>query len=185
LGTTAVYQPMKKEVIVSLVAFLLMSCGRQSHRIENDLFNCLMDSLSEDEKQKLTPLVKAFEKHLIEKGILESSEGKSYWNLYNKMAETGTYDFSNEFNFSEKISFLDRQNPAENEELIGCHNSILQSEKYTKSKLCEFHQEMESLKKHKITPVIIAKTTIKHLSKEDFELEYNRFNALLFVENFK
>ena len=144
-----------------------------------------MDSLSEDEKQKLTPLIADFEKHLIEKGILESSEPKSYWNLYNKIAETGTYDFSNEFNFSEKISFLNRQNPSDNEQLINCNRDILQSEKYLESKLHEFNQEMQSLRSHRITPVIMAKTTVKHLTTEDFELEYNQFNTLMFVENFK
>ena len=176
---------MKKIIILILFGLLIISCKKESDRIENELFKCLIGSISEDEKEKLIPLIRDFENHLIEKGILASSEAKSYWKLYNQIAETGIYDFSNEFNFSKKISFLNRQNSTENEGFINCHRNVLQSEKYLASKLFEFNQEMQSRRNDELTPIIIAKTTVKHLTIEDFELEYNRFNTLMFVENFK
>lgn len=144
-----------------------------------------MESLSEEEKAKLNLIMADFQNHLIEKGILQSSDSKSYYDLYKNIADSGTYDFTNEFNFAEKISFLNRKNSEENQGLVNCHREIFQSEKYLDSKLYEFTKEMQSLRNHKVTPLIIAKTTTKYLSEEDFELEYNRFNTLMFIENFK
>lgn len=176
---------MKKLFVFIVFGLLTISCKSQSDRIENDLYKCLTESLTEDEKAKLNPIITGFEIHLIEKGILQSSDSQSYYNLYKKIAESGTYNFTNEFNFSEKISFLNKKNPEENQGLVNCYREIFQSEKYLESKLYEFTKEMQSLRNHNVTPVIIAKTTIKYLSQEDFELEYNRFNTLMFIERFK
>ncbi|WP_299438285.1 hypothetical protein [uncultured Aquimarina sp.] len=174
---------MKKILLIILIGLLTISCKSQSGRVENDLYGCLMDSLTDTEKEKTGIILSDFEQHLIDKGILESSKPESYWNLYNKMATTEVYDFSNDFNLSEKLSFLDRQNPSENQGFLDCQNKIFQSEKYLKSKLYKFTEELQSLKNHRITPVIIAKTTIKYLTVEDFELDYNRFGTLMFIEN--
>ncbi len=176
---------MKKILSIFLIGLLVASCQNQSSRVENDLYDCLMISLSDKEIEKIKPILSGFEQHLIEKGILESSEAKSYWNLYNKMGKTGAYNFSNEFNFSEKLRFLNRENPADNQGFIDCHNQIIQSQKYLDSKLYELATEMQSFSGNRVTPVIIAKITMKHMTVEDFELDYNRFNTLMFVENFK
>jgi len=173
-----------KRTFLLLLIILILSCKKQSPKVENELYDCLMSSLSDYEKKKAEPIILNFEKHLIDKEILESSSPESYLNLYKKIAKLGVYDFSNDFNFSEKISFLNRKKPSENQGLIDCHSKVFQSEKYLKSKLYKFTKEMQSLRKHRVTPVIIAKTTIKYLSEEDFELEYNRFNTLMFIETY-
>ncbi len=151
---------MKKILLLIIIGLLTVSCQSQSDRVEKDLYNCLMISLSDDEKEKLNPIFSDFEQHLIEKGILESSNPESYLQFYKKIAETGTYDFSNEFNFSEKISFLNRANPEDNNELLDCHKKLMQSEKYLESKLYKFNEEVQSLRIHRITPVMTAITTI-------------------------
>ncbi len=170
-------------LIFSLI--ILSSCQDKKNGVEDDLYNCLLNSLTEEEKNKLAPIIIDFEKHLISTKVLASSAPKSYLNFYKKIAETGEHNFSNEFNFSEKISFLNRRSPNDTQDLLECHSKIFQTEKYKNSKLYELTKEMQSLKQHRITPVIIAKTTIKYLNEDDFELDYNRFNTLMFIESLK
>lgn len=176
---------MNRIIVVIIIVFLMVSCKNQSDRIEQDLYKCFTASLLEDEKTKLKSIIIDFENHLVEKGILNSSEPKSYYDLYKKIADNGVYDFSNEFNFTEKISFLNRKSPEENQYLLDCHREIFQSEKYLKSKLYEFTKEMKALKRYRARPYIIASIIIKYLSEEDFELKYNRLNTLMFIEDFK
>ncbi|WP_160114701.1 hypothetical protein [Aquimarina sp. AU474] len=174
---------MKKILLIILIGIMTISCQSQSERVESDLYSCLMNSLTDSEKEKTKTILSDFEQHLIDKGILESTKPESYWNLYKKMATNESYNFSNDFNLDEKLNFLDRQNPSENQSFFDCQNKIFQSEKYLNSKLYKFNKELESLKNKRITPVIIAKTTIKYLTIEDFELDYNRFGTLMFIEN--
>ncbi|SFC46012.1 hypothetical protein SAMN04487891_111135 [Flagellimonas taeanensis] len=176
---------MSKILSIILFGLILLSCKGQSERIENDLYKCLINSLSEGEKIKLTQIFDDYEKHLIEKGILKSSDSKDYYYLYKRIADSEVYDFANEFNFSEKISFLNRKSPEESEVIIGCHRKIFESKKYRESNLYKFTVEIKLQSNHMVTPVVIAKTTIKYMTEEDFELEYNRFNTLMFIENFK
>ena len=173
---------MKNILSIILIGLLTSSCQSQSDRVENDLYNCLMNSLSENEKSELKPILQKFETHLIEKGILESSAPESYRNVYKKIAETGTYDFSNEFNFSKKISFL---NKPDNKQLIECHMNIFQSEKYLSSKTRELNEKVRALGSEKTTPKIIAQTMLDYMSIEDFKLKYNRLNTLMFIEQLK
>ena len=97
--------------LFTLIIIFTISCKDQSKRIENDLYSCLTSSLSQDEKTKLDLIVADFESHLIEKGILQSADPESYYNVYKDLANTEDYDFTNEFSFSEKISFLNRKKP--------------------------------------------------------------------------
>lgn len=176
---------MNQIFTIMFIGFLLFSCKKESNQIETDLYRCLITPLSEEEKTKLNLIIKDFENHLIEKGILQSLDSKGYYNFYENIAKSEVYNFTNEFNFSEKISFLNRKSPEEHHGLINCHQEIFQSEKYLKSKLFRLTKEVHSLRKHRITPVILAKTTIKHLSEEDFTYAYNRFNTLMFIERYK
>ncbi|MEL6305450.1 MAG: hypothetical protein AAFQ20_11745, partial [Bacteroidota bacterium] len=48
----------------------------------------------------------------------------------------------------------------------------------------QLQEEIQSLRKHRVTPKIIAQTTIQILSADDFEFEYNRLMTLLFIETF-
>ncbi|WP_347922342.1 hypothetical protein [Pontimicrobium sp. SW4] len=174
-----------KKLLLLIIGLMVNSCLSKYDRVEKDLYNCLIISLSDEEKEKVNPIFSDFEQHLIDKGILESSSPEGYWNFYKKIADTGTYDFSNEFNFSEKISFLNRENPEDNNIFFDCHNEVFQTEKYLKSKLYKFNQESQSLRSHRVTPTMIAITTTKYLTAEDFELEYYRLSTLLFIENLK
>ena len=176
---------MKKLIVTLMICGLTICCNKSNNRIETDLYNCMIDSLTEEEKEKTLKIFKEYEEHLVEKGILESRESISYWKFYKNIADTGTYDFTNNFNFFEKTEFLEIADPADNDYMYDCYNHLLQTEKYKQSRFFQFSKEMESLKKHKITPVIMAKITIKHLRKEDFELDYYRFLTLGFIEKNK
>ncbi|TDT45156.1 hypothetical protein CLV90_2240 [Maribacter spongiicola] len=175
---------MKLKILVVFISLLILSCNSKPNRVENDLYNCMIDSLSKEEKAKTILIIREFEEHLIKEGILESSAPISYWKFYEKIAKTNTYEFNNNFNFFKKVEFLDRDDPSDIHGMIDCSNQIFLTEKYKESRLFEFTQEMESLRKHKVTPVIMAKTTIKFLKKEDFELDYYRFITLGFIEKY-
>ena len=87
-----------------------------------------------------------------------------------------------EFNFSEKTDLLTRDSLEAAQAQLDCYSQIFQSEVYLESKQHQLQQEIQSLRKHRVTPKIIAQTTIEILSVDDFELEYNRLMTLLFIE---
>ena len=161
---------------------LILSCKPSSDKVEEKLYACFTNSLSQKEMQKLNAISTAYESYLIEQRVLESSEAESYWNFYRKIVESGTFEFTNDFNFSEKTRFLERESLEANQAQLDCYTRIFQSEAYLQSKQYRLQQEMQSLRKHRVTPKIIAQTTIEILSVDDFELEYNRLMTLLFIE---
>lgn len=179
------WQMRKLLILIVLVGYAASSCKSQAEPIENKMYNCVLSALSKKEKEKVDSIFADFEKHLITKGILESSNAEGYWNMYNQMAETGKYDFSNEFNFFEKIEFLNKESPADNQGIFDCHSKIFESKQYLESKIYEYTKETKSLRGNRVTPVIIAKITIKYLTVEDFELEYYRFMTLMFIADYK
>ena len=71
-----------------------------------------------------------------------------------------------------------------NQAQLDCYSQIFQSELYLESKQHQLQQEIQSLRKHRVTPKMIAQTTIEILSVDDFEIEYNRLMTLLFIETF-
>jgi hypothetical protein len=176
---------MKTTIFLILIGTLTISCNQSSSRVETDLYKCMMDAMTVEEQKKTNIILKGFEKHLVENGILESTESISYWKFFQDISDSGNYDFTNSYEFTKKIKFLDREDPEGNDIVFDCSNQIFQTEKYRTSRLFEYTKEMESLKKHKITPVIMARTTIKYLKKEDFELDYYRFITLGFIEKYK
>lgn len=176
---------MKNITLLIILSLSLCSCKTHSNSVENDLYNCMLNVLSDAEEEQLNHIFREFENHLIDKGILESADALGYWKLHTKMAETNSYNFSNDFDFSEKISFLNRKDPKENQPLIECHNQITNSQKYLDSNLYKLAQEIEALKGNRITPVMLAKLKVKFLSPEDFESPYHKFQTLVFVETHK
>ncbi|MEL6976046.1 MAG: hypothetical protein AAGL29_11695 [Bacteroidota bacterium] len=167
-----------------LVFTVTLSCNPSSDKMEDELYACFTNSLSQKEMQKLNAVSKAYENYLIEQKVLESTDAKSYWNFYKKIAESGAFEFANDFNFSEKTRFLARESLEANQAQLDCYNLIFQSEMYLKSKQHQLQEEIQSLRKHLVTPKIIAQTTIQILSADDFEFEYNRLMTLLFIETF-
>ncbi|MEM8765115.1 MAG: hypothetical protein AAGD88_14955, partial [Bacteroidota bacterium] len=163
---------------------VILSCKPQLDKVEDELYACFTNSLSQKEIQKLNAVSKAYETYLIDQKVLESNDAKSYWNFYSKIAESGTFEFANDFNFSEKTDFLTRESLKAAQAQLDCYSQIFQSEMYLESKQHQLQQEIQSLRKHRVTPKIIAQTTIEILSVDDFEFEYNRLMTLLFIETF-
>ena len=170
-------------LLVFITALILLSCKNQSERVEDKLYDCMMNAFSEQEKDSLKQIILEFEQHLMEKGILESSSAEGYWKFYKRIAETGAYEFSNDYDFMQKISFLNRESPEENSGLIDCQNELLQSQEYLDSKQYELKQKLSTLGKHTVTQKMIAHTMIEYLNVEDFEIDYNRFITLMYIED--
>ncbi|MEO1484413.1 MAG: hypothetical protein AAFU57_01620 [Bacteroidota bacterium] len=173
-----------KKLWLFIGLLLILSCKSSSDKVEDKLYTCFTNALSQQEAQKLTTIKKAYENYLIEQKVLESTDAKSYWNFYKKIAESGAFEFANDFNFSEKMRFLARESLEANQAQLDCYNLIFQSELYLKSKQHQLQEEIQSLRKHRVTPKMIAQTTIEILSVDDFEFEYNRLMTLLFIETF-
>lgn len=171
------------KIFILITAFTFLACKKSNVSVEDKLYDCMMNALSEQEKDSLKPIILEFEQHLIEKGILESSSAESYWKFYKRIAETGAYDFSNDFDFMQKISFLNRESPEENSGVFDCQNEILQSQAYLDSKQYKLKQELSTLGKHRVTQKMIAHTMIEYLNVEDFEIDYNRLMTLMYIED--
>ncbi|WP_420320363.1 hypothetical protein [Flagellimonas sp.] len=170
-------------LLVFITGLVLLSCKNQPEGVEDKLYDCMMSALSEQEKDSIKPIILEFEQHLVEKGILESSSAEGYWKFYVRIAETGVYDFSNDYDFMQKISFLNKESHEENSGLIECQNEILKSQEYLDSNQYKLRQELNTLGKHRVTQKMIAHTMIEYLNVEDFEIEYNRFMTLMYIED--
>lgn len=170
--------------IISLFFFSCSSKTKKVEKVEEKLYECLMSSLNKAEEKKLDSIITAYEKYLINKEIIASADAESYWNLYKNIANTGRYDFSNKFDFANKVSFLNRKDSIQNKKLVDCHESIFASEKYLNSNQYALLKQIEATGKAN-SPVVVAKSMVKHLTVEDFELKYNRLNTLMFIERLK
>ena len=177
---------MKKIVLLLCVIVFGVACESESDTIETKLYTCLMNSLSQEETEKVTTIMSDYEAYLIENNILASSSAESYWNIYKEFAETTLSDFNNEFDFNNKISFLNNKDPEELQGLMDCHFAIFETEAYKQSYMNTIKKEMESMDyKYKENPKVIASMVIKYMTPKDFEEAYNRFNTLLFIERYR
>lgn len=176
---------MKKIVLLLCVVLLGIACESQPNIVESKLYACLMNSLSEEEKEKVATIMADYEQYLIDSKILASSSGQSYWNIYKSFAENTMINFENDFNFTQKISFLNDKDPKELQELKDCHYKIFETEEYKQSSNYKIRKEMESVEiKDRINPKVIASKVIEHMTPKDFEVAYNRFNTLLFIAQY-
>ncbi len=175
---------IKKAILVSLIFSLIVStsCKNEpTHRVEIDLNECLMSLISSDERVLLEKTIKEYENHLIEQKILHSSKSFSYYNLYKKIASGNSINLKNDFKFSDKIDFLSREN---NFEIMDCLKDLKKTERYLNSKVYKIEKGIEYLEERGIltTSQKIAQNVISILSPEDFELDYYKLNAILFIE---
>lgn len=171
-------------VVVCLFCFSCQTKKEKIEKVEEDLYKCLMNSLNPEEEKKLNDIITAYETHLVEKGIISSANAEGYWRVYKDIANTGRYNFSNDFDFLNKVSFLSRRDSVKNNELVNCHERIFASEKYIRSNQFKLLKELEATGKADL-PIVVAKLMIRHLEIEDFNLKYNRLNTLMFIERLK
>lgn len=176
---------MKKIILLLCIAFMGIACESQPNTVEDKLYACLMESLSQEEKEKIAAIMTEYEQYLIDEGTLASSSAESYWNVYKAFAKNPVLGSQNNFNLEKKISFLNDKNPEELQGLMDCHYKIFETEEYKQSRTYQVKKAMESLEiKDRINPKMIANKVIEHMTPKDFEVAYNRFNTLLFIARY-
>lgn len=156
-----------------------MTCQSQVISVENQLQNCLYESFS-DRGKSIKREINEFEIFLIDKNILEDSSGKSYIEIYRKIIEID--DISFDFNYSFKDSIQNSQ-AFNMDKIIDCQTKLLNSSKFNNSKPYKLKIVLDSLNESgNISPSIVSKGILSVLDKEDFELEYYKFKALIMLD---
>lgn len=177
-----ILQLFMNKILVYLIILASLSCNKKQERIEEKLYNCFLNELSSQEKTKFLELIENYETHLVEKKILRSSGSNSYWEFYKNIAMTGEFDFSNKFELSKKIKFLNRDSISANQELIECHHNLYNSEHYKNTVHFKLYETIKKKgNQNKVMNVVIATSEI--LSPKDFELPYYRLITLMFIED--
>lgn len=162
---------------------MLHSCSSQDYSIETKHFDCLVKSSNElgiDLKHELL----AFEKHLIEMGVLADESGESYRHIYEEIEKTGDINFKFQYSFLDSI-----KNQLDTIEFIeinaNCNKTeekLEKTKKYKKSKIYQLKVAMDSIQSSgNIDISFIAAVILKVLDSEDFEHDYYKMTALLLL----
>ena len=176
---------MKKIILLLCIILTGTACESEPYSVESELYACLMNSLSQEEKEKVATIMTDYEQYLIDDGVLASSSADSYWNVYKAFAKNTVLDSQNDFNLEKKISFLNDKNPKELQDLMDCHYKIFETEEYRQSSAYKVKNAMENVEPQDIVnPKVIAGKVIEHMTPKDFEIPYNRFNTLLFIARY-
>lgn len=169
---------------IATILFLitgLISCGQEKDKIETVLIDCLENSYNEIEVD-LNRELDELEKYLINKGILKSSAGQSYYDFYKQVVEIN--DIPNELDI-DKFGNLMKLKPNEYYSNI-CLQSLtkIDSSEIKKSKYYQMTLRMQEVSsKGEFSPSSIASVITSVLSPSDFDNAYYRAIALLTIAN--
>ena len=159
----------------------LLSCTQENDEIEDVLLYCLRTSYK-SKQVDLQGELSEFEKYLVDKGILKSTSGQSYYDFCKQVAELN--DFPGEidvvrFDNLYKVRPDEYYNPECLKGLIKIDSSGMISSKYFQ--MTVKMQEVAST--GDVSPFGMANTIISVLSPSDFEKPYYRAIALLTILN--
>ncbi len=171
---------MKKIFPIIILIFIInVPCQSQDLSIENQLQNCLYESFTDGGKS-IKKEINKFEKFLIDKNILGDRSGKSYIEIYRKIIEIDDINFDINYSFRDSIQKLQTFNM---DKIIDCQTNLLNSSKFYNSKPFKLKTVLDSISEWgNISPSIISKGILSVLDKEDFELEYYKFKALVMLD---
>lgn len=169
---------MKTRILLYLTLGLLFtSCTSQNDRIENVIMKCSYQSF-DDKGKAFKALIDDYENLLIDENIIPDRSGKSYRQVFLKVAS------GNEFNkvpskfFATEMQKLEKPDM---EKARKCQKIIDQdSLSYDVSKLKGLEQAMINAQKSlDLQPSTIAKEILDVLTEEDFELDFYKMRAFL------
>lgn len=179
---------MKSVKIIVIVVLLIVGLfktfkfyGQENNKIETVLFDCLTSSFHEIEVD-LNKELDEFENYLIDKGILSSSSGQSYYEFYEQVAEIN--DIKSKIDI-DRFHNLIKLRPNEYYSNICLQNMTeIDSVEIIKSK---YHQLMLTMQdvasKNEVSPSSVANAIISVLTASDFEKPYYKAIALLTILN--
>lgn len=161
-------------LLTTLCCLVVLSCSTQKHDIfEEKICDCVDKSYDSININFDNEMLK-FEEYLINTKQLESSDGKSYYKIFNKIALTGEVPFKRDFDL--KIS------KRENIVLYSkCFYSQINNPeiKNANSKIKALYDGYSELTfSNDINPSSIAKVIIRVLDPSDFNKEIYKFFAL-------
>ncbi|MGY6648335.1 hypothetical protein [Wenyingzhuangia sp. IMCC45574] len=123
--------------------------------------------------------IKKIESFLIEKNFLKNSSGKSYYDLFKKVALL-------EKDISYRYDFIDSIQGMEIQPIEECEKINLQLLKDESSKTSLLKKELSSLNnENNISPKLVAEKLLTLLDEKDFENYLQKMKVLLLIENFK
>ncbi|WP_460512817.1 hypothetical protein [Cyclobacterium sediminis] len=169
---------MKNKRIVAITFSLLLTLSSYGQQITPEEFLQKIEFCNTNLPNELIPEIKKelkqLENHFIERGLLVDNSGKSYYNVYKRIAET------NSFNFQTNISLtiLDSLAP---QTITTCFFKLLTEDQL--SKVNQHHLESASNNAKgfdgETTIGVIAQRFVDLFTSEDFELDYFKQSSLL------
>lgn len=167
------YRMKKLLPLLFLLLLYLSSCNPKKERIENELMECVYSSY-QDGGVQLKRMITDFEKHLVEEGFLKDTSGKSYLEIFQKIANNENLTYTPKQSFVQEWQKVGKP-PAQ--QVIACQLELLLSAQTTKEQ--EINALTDSLLQTKnVSASAMAKVFLSVLEEEDFELDYYKFRFL-------
>lgn len=170
---------MKNIFAILFIIQISYSYGQSSYKIENILFDCLLESYTK-EGIDLNQELLTFESYLISVGSLKSENGQAYFDYYKEVVRLN--DFPGVLD-CEKLERIHRLNPNKYytteclEKLTRLDSIAIKNSKYYQMNI----KVKEVTKTGKINPSLVAEAILSVLLPEDFEKPYYRAIALLTI----
>lgn len=160
-------------ILLALLVFLYTACDQQEDRLEVELMNCVYSSYPDGGIQ-LKKTITNFEEVLVKDGILKDNSGKSYRDIFKKIAnhENISYQPSQSF-----LKEWQKVGPPDTDKVKRCQLKLLLRLQTTKEEKLDVI--MDSLLQHQnVSAANVANLYLSVLDNKDFELDYYKFRFL-------
>ena len=167
---------MKTKILLNIIIGLIsINCFAQSKRVENEFMECTYKSYADNGKS-FKELISNYEKLLIKENILKNSSGKSYRQIYQKIADGKEFKNIPSTFFSQELQKIDQPDLDKFQE---CQNILAQdSSDYDMSKVQGWEQIISSVSESGDLEIsLIGDHILKLLSEKDFELNFYKIRT--------
>lgn len=164
---------MKRYFLFCLALFIFSASGKsQEQRIEIDLMNCVYEGYA-DNGESLKRLISDYEQLLIVEKIISDNSGKSYLNVFQKIANREDFEFNAAESLLQKWSEFEKP---DQEKIRACQSNLQLGTQTTKDG--ELLMLIDSLvATSNLEPYSAAAGVLSILNEEDLNLDYYKLKT--------
>lgn len=150
-----------------------IGCTDSNYKVEDQIYSCLVTEYHKHGVD-VEPLIDSLEHYYISQGVLIDNTGKSKFEFYKKISETGKVPTMKWHKFADSVGQIMYFEPQMNECL---RNNNIDSVEVKNSKYSELMKAFHSVEK--VNPQNASKAHIEVLTPKDFEHPYYRAHMII------
>lgn len=158
---------------ILLLSILAYGCNANDNPVEDELYNCLVQEYK-SKGVDIATFLDSMENHYIRKGILKDNSGKSKFDFYKQIANSGEVPIMDQYDIADSVAKIDFFQ----KEIESCLNGKdFDSITLTNSPYSRLMEDFKTVKE--INPKNAAICHVNVLSASDFEHPYFRAHMLI------